>query len=513
MKFQRVIAVLLACLLAGCQAAQVAPRGYPAAVAPHREPAMAIETCDPEPRRELPNSVQPVAYMPSVTFLPEPEPVDVPAAPTQGGELTLEQLEEIALANNPTLRLAQSQIEKERGAWTQVGLYPNPVAGYLRSDPDQPTQSRTHGAFLQQTFVTAGKLRLAREEESFGLQDTIHGLDAQRHRVLNDVRARYYDTLGAQYTLDVARRLERIAVEGLDVAQRAEKALQINRLDVVRSEMQLKRIQLAVRSAQDQYAAAWQHLTDMMGTPDLSPAPLVGDLEDDIPDLDEEQQWQRLRDESPLLQQLYAQTGIARKGWELAQAQRVPDITGQVVVERDSTQRFTNVQTLLALPLPIFNRNQGGIHTAYHELRRAETEIERTELALRDAFTVSYRQYASACNQVQTLKNDLLPGAQESLDLTIRGYERGEFPLADVLDARQVYFETQLDYAAALTELRVAAIEVEGMQLTGGLNPAEIGTAIQGAEGAATQRRAVQQLLQQQDRGQLKKFTPGTTGE
>jgi hypothetical protein len=59
----------------------------------------------------------------------------------------------------------------------------------------------------------------------------------------------------------------------------------------------------------------------------------------------------------------------------------------------------------------------------------------------------------------------------------------------------------------------VAAIEVQGMQLTGGLNPAEIGTAIRGAEGSATQRRAVQQLVQQQQRGQLKKFTPGTTGE
>lgn len=502
---------VLLCLLAGCHAAGTGCGKSECNLYGETAKRRGQELRDSP--GDLKSDVQRAEFVEPALDAPLPEPLPVPTLVAARSGWNLQELEEIALANNPTLRLAQSQIEKERGNWAQVGLYPNPVAGYLRSDPDKPTESRTNGGFVQQTFVTGGKLRLAREQESFGLQDTIQGLEAQRHRVLNDVRARFYEVLGIQHTLDAARKVEKTAEDTLNAARTAERAQQVRRLEVIRADMQLKRIRLAIREAEEQGAAAWQHLVDMAGVPNLPQSRLAGDLEEDLPDLDQEEEWQRLRRDSPLLQQLDAQVGIAHKGWQLARAQRLPDVTGQVVVERDSTNRFTSVQTLVALPIPLFNRNQGTIYNAYHELRRAETEIERTELALRDALAVSFRQYTSARSRAETLKQDVLPAAEESLDLTIRGHQRGEFPLADVLDARQVYYETLLDYFTALTELHVAAIEVQGMQLTGGLNPAEIGTAIQGAEGTTTQRRAVQQLLEQQKRGQLKKFTPGTTGE
>ncbi len=508
----RFFAVLLLSQLAGCQTAPVASRDHSATSVEALKRSGNVEPRTPVYSGYSQVPVQQASFVEPAKPITEQTP-EATTVTSESGRLTLLQFENIALSNNPTLRLARIQIEKERGTWTQVGLYPNPVAGYLRSDPSNMSGSRTNGAFVQQTFVTAGKLRLAREEEAFGIQESIQGFEAQEQRVLNDLRARFYDVLGAQYTLDVALKMEKIAADGLDAAQRAEKAKQSSRIYTVRSEMQLKRIRLAIRNAEDQYAAAWQHLADMAGSPDMAPVSLVGTLDDAIPNLDENEEWERLRRESPLLKQLRSQVGLTRKAWELARAQRIPDITGQVVVERDSTNQFTSVQSLVALPVPIFNRNQGAIYTACNEIRRAEMEIERTELALRDGFTVTFRQYASARNHVEALKTDILPGAQENLDLTTRGYAGGEFSLFDVLDARQLFFDTLLDYSSALTELRVAVNEVVGMQLTGGLNPAEIGTALQGAEGAATQRRAVQQLLQQQDRGQLKKFTPGTTGE
>jgi cobalt-zinc-cadmium efflux system outer membrane protein len=459
------------------------------------------------------SDVQTAAFVEPGEPLPGPATLAFPATVEPTAKTTLEELEQIALANNPTLRMAASQVEKERGNWTQAGLWPNPVAGYLRSDPDVSGQSRTSGGFVQQTFVTAGKLQLAREQEAFGIRDACQGLEAQRQRVLNDVRMRHYETLGAQHTHAVASAMEKLASEGLDFVRRAERAGEANPVDAVRAEMQLKRMQLAVRQAKAQATTAWQNLMNMVGTPDSPPRDLAGSLDEDIPQLDAETQWQSLLSESPLLVQLSAQVAGARKAWELALAQRVPDVTGQVVVESDSTQHYTTVQTLLAVPIPLFNRNQGGIHTAWHELRRAQAEIERTQLALRDAFEASFRSYANALDRVETTRDELLPAARKSLALASRAAEAGELALADVLDARQVYFDTQLEYAAALTDLRVAAVEVQGMQLTGGLNPAEIGTAIQSSGGTTAQRRALQQLLEQQQRGKLTPFTPGTTGE
>ena len=91
-------------------------------------------------------------------------------------------------------------------------------------------------------------------------------------------------------------------------------------------------------------------------------------------------------------------------------------------------------------------------------------------------FAGSYRQYQSLRNQAQQLKVEILPRAKENLDLTVQGYKVGRFDFSRVLTARQLYFQSNLTYIDSLTEFRNTAIEIAGLQLTGGLNPAEAGT-------------------------------------
>ena len=518
---RRLLVALFLCVLAGCR---TEPRAEPQRLI---DGAMGTASplsgptpvhADPARRSHSPAatetpSVALAAFSELTSELPASERLVAPARTETEEEITLAELQQLALANNPTLVMAANQVAKEEGNWLQAGLWPNPVAGYLRSDPDAAAQSHTSGAFVQQTFVTAGKLRLAREQEEFGIQDAVQGLTAQRQRVLNDVETRYIEALGAQHLLAVAIKMERIASEAANLIQRAVRDGEADPIDAVRAEMQYKRMQLAVRSARAQVASTWQHLMDMTGTPTMPLRRLAGDLEEETPPLNAEEQWQRLVTASPLLAQLWAQLGVARKAWELAVARRIPDVTGQVVVERDSTQDFTTVQTLVAVPVPVFNRNQGAIQSAWHEIRRAQAEIERTRLALRDAFEASFRWYTDAFDRVQTLRRDLLPAARKALALTLKAQQAGERSLSDVLDTRQAYFDTELEYASALVDLRLAEAELRGMQLTGGLNPTEIGTAIQSSGGTSAQRRALQQLLEQRRRGRLQPFTPGTTGQ
>src|SRR5207248_864657 len=90
---------------------------------------------------------------------------------------------------------------------------------------------------------------------------------------------------------------------------------------------------------------------------------------------------------------------------------------------------------------------------------------------------------------------------QENLDLTLQAFRTGQagFGIVRVLDARQTYFETRLSYIDALTSLRKIAIEVAGLELTGGLNPTEVGTALQATAGPET---GVRNILLQQAREQ-----------
>lgn len=448
-----------------------------------------------------------VTFLAPIASVPKIEPTPADHAPSH---VTLEDLEKLALSNNPTLGGAAALVQQQQGLYQQAGLYPNPTAGYVRSDPDQHGQSQTQGVFLSQDFVTAGKIQLARAALRQDIEHSNWQLQAQRARVLNDVRIRYYETLGAQQAVLAATDLEGLALEGVKVADQLLKAKQGSRPDLLQAEIQLSAVRTSLQDAKFRHTAAWRQLTAVLGMTNFAPTLLAGSLEKDIPAFQWDDLVQQLLADSPLLQGQQAE--IRASGFEvkLARAQAIPNVNVQVVAQRDSTQKFSSVSTLVSLPIPLFNRNQGNILNAEGRLRQQQKEYDRIQLALVDQLAQSYRQYQSLRHQVQQLQEVILPRAKENLDLTMQTHKVGKFDFSRVLTARQLYFQSHLTYIDSLTELHKTAIEISGLQLTGGLNPTEAGTALQATPGAGASgvRSLLLQQLQEQ-RGAGSRNLPG----
>lgn len=421
-----------------------------------------------------------------------------PPAHAARSAITLGELESWALQTNPTIAAAAALVRQEQGIYRQVGLYPNPTAGYVRSDPNQPRQSETQGLFLSQEFVTAKKLRLAQAADRQDIEWRRWQLDAQRRRVVNDVRIRFHEVLGAQRAIREAAAMERLAAEGVRAVQEMVAARQASRPDLLQAEMQLHAFRIALADAKYRHLTAWRQLANVVGSPQLPPTDLVGDSER-LPQLDWQTSLRRLLDENPVLRSQRNYIRAAQIDVQLARAQAVPNINIQVVAQHDQVMKYNSVSTLAALPLPIFNRNQGNIQVAQADVQLQQKEFERIELALQDQLAATFNQYLSSKNQAERIRQEILPRAKENLELTIQGHKLGEFDMASVLNARQKYFDATLAYVDALTSVHKAAIEIDGLQLTGGLNPTEIGTALQsqGGAGAGTRSVLLQQLRQQ----------------
>ncbi|MEN6495687.1 MAG: TolC family protein, partial [Thermoguttaceae bacterium] len=67
--------------------------------------------------------------------------------------VTLEELEQLATAHNPTLVQLAMRIRAAQGEQLQAGLYPNPIVGYLGEEMGQDGQAGKQGAFFAQEFV------------------------------------------------------------------------------------------------------------------------------------------------------------------------------------------------------------------------------------------------------------------------------------------------------------------------------------------------------------------------
>ena len=75
--------------------------------------------------------------------------------------ITLEQLQQMALANNPTLEQAKAGVRAATGRTRQAGLWPNPTIGYLGDEIRGGSfGGGEQGAFVQPTILTDGRAAL-----------------------------------------------------------------------------------------------------------------------------------------------------------------------------------------------------------------------------------------------------------------------------------------------------------------------------------------------------------------
>lgn len=384
--------------------------------------------------------------------------------------LTLDELESIALANNPTLVQATMQIRAARGKRTQASLYPNPRIGYQSEELGIEDTAGQQGGFVAQEIITAGKLRLGQAVAGHEVRQAQWGYQVQEQRVLSDVRRIRYEVLAARRAVQLNEQLVQVGRQGVEATEALLAAMEVSRVDLLQARIESDSAALRLSDAGHRREATWRRLAAILGIPDMQPEALNGSLEEDIPSLDWEESLDRLLAESPELARAWA--GVRRARCALAEqcAGRIPNIDVRAEVLRHNTADTTVAGVEIGFPLPLFNRNQGNIARAQAELIAAENELQRIELALQDRLAVAFRRYANARDQVQRYKARILPDAKASLELIQGGYRQGEFDYLKLLTAQRTYFRVNLACLESLLQYHLGRVTIEGLLLSGGLD-------------------------------------------
>jgi cobalt-zinc-cadmium efflux system outer membrane protein len=411
-------------------------------------------------------------------------------SPSTGPTLSLEQLERMALESNPTLGQAAALVQAAAGRTLQAGLYPNPAIGYNGEEISTPAAGGEHGAFVQQTIVTAGKLRLSRNVSAHEQAQAEEWAKAQRLRVLNTVRLLYYQTLGAQQLVAWRQRLTALTQEAVGVSQQLFNVGQADQPDLLQAEVEAQQAQLDLGAAQYALERTWRELAAVAGNPDLKPQPLAGKLGEALPELDWDKSFTTLLEESP--ERKAAQVGVQRAEAALkrAQVEWIPDLTFRGGVnynferfapedKRIGPEGFAEIR----IPLPVFDRNQGGIAAALADLERAQREVQRVELSLRQRLAATFAEYRTARQTVEAYNARILPNARRAYEMYAQRYQQMAAAYPQVLIAQRTLLQAQVAYVAALTTLWRSVVEIRGLLLVDGL-AAPSGETATGAFGA-----------------------------
>jgi len=400
-----------------------------------------------------------------------PNVESVQALPAAEG-LSVAEAESLAVGASPSLASIEARVRAARWQALQNGLKPNPTAGYVANEIGADGRAGQQGAYVSQRFVRGGKLGYASAVAVREARRLEQELAVERQRVMTDARTAYYDAYLAQLEVELTERLSEVSVKAVDTSEQLREAGEGLRTDALQAQIENRRTVAARARAEQRRLASWRRLAALTALPADTPRPLDASREELIADLAWETAEAELLALSPEIAARVA--AVERARWNVAyqESLAVQDVTAQVSVQYDDagSDAITSVQ--IGMPIPIHNRNQGGIGRARAELTAAQRRLEATEQTLRRRLAVVFGRYQSARVLADALRTEVLPRAQENLDLATEGYEAGEIGYLDLLTVQRTYFQVSLESLDALRELNEASQLIRGRLLEGSGDPA-----------------------------------------
>jgi outer membrane protein, heavy metal efflux system len=405
-----------------------------------------------------------------------PQPGTTPAG-SKGPALSLEDLERMALANNPTAAQVQANLRAAAGFARQASLYPNPEVGYYGDEiRGGSSGGGRQGGFISQTIVLGGKLGAARRVAELERNQVQTSAEMQRLRIVNNVRSSFYQVLAAQRLVDVRQRLATLARDTVQTSLQLANVGQADRPDVLQAEVEQQQAIVALRFAQQNLEASWRVLAAVVGKPELPLARLDGDLEA-IPQLSYDEWVSTTLRESPEIK--LVQQAVQRAEASLVQARKAPipdlQVTGllyQNNATNDITRRPVGVEggAQIGVQVPLFNRNQGNIAAAKADVENAQQELIRIKLQLQRELASMFGDYEGARLLVEQYKSEMLPRAQQAYRLYEANYQTMAGAYPQVLISQRTLFQLEAEYVQALGNAWQTALQIRGFGLMDGLS-------------------------------------------
>jgi cobalt-zinc-cadmium efflux system outer membrane protein len=409
---------------------------------------------------------------------PEPLTIRTRATSQQSGALSIEGVEEprgvmnlrqvleVTLLRNPELAAFSFEMRAAEARALQAGVLPNPQVG-VELENFGGTGSTTKGVRaiettlqLSQLIELGGKrakrLRLAGFERELMRWD----YEVKRLEVLTEAKKAFVDVLATGRRLDFTADLLRLAEHVQRTVAARVRAGKVSPIEETRTRVAVSTARLQVQQARSSHAAAKKRLAASWG----STAPVFegvhGSLDTTAPVPFLELLTVRMQ-MNPDIARWTSEMEARRAQVELARSKAVPDLTVSGGVRYLNEPKEGAFVLGFSLPLPLFDRNQGGIQEAYARLSKAELERRAAEVRVGTALSDVYQHLVSAANEVTTLQNDVLPAAEEAFQATEEGYRLGKFALLDVLDVQRTLFENRGRYLEALAAYHKAVADLE----------------------------------------------------
>lgn len=384
--------------------------------------------------------------------------------------LRLEVAIERALAAHPALAAEAARLRAAEARAAHDSLPPPLVLGAQLEDvAGTGAVSGLDGAQatvqLERTIELGGKRAARRAAGEAGIARQRHELATARLDVATRVRERFIEMAVDQRRLEDARArvaqaqaLHAEVAAWVEAARNPESDLHVAAMAVAEAELQLEHAEHELAAARMALAASLGRREPdfdrvVMDLDQLPPVPAFAELAGRLP------QAAQLR-----AAQLEAEAGAARR--RLAVAAGRPDITVGVGVRR--LEAIDEQALVMSMSMPLGGRRRAAPLVAEAEAHGAALDASRESVLVErhQQLYEMYQELLHARDEVETLRERLLPQAGAALDFSRRAFEAGRLSYMALAQAERTLIDLRARHTDALARYHLGRLAIE--RLTAG---------------------------------------------
>jgi len=356
-------------------------------------------------------------------------------------EMTYEEVLEAALSAPGLSRLA-ARLRTAEAAVLDAGTYPyNPEIEIEGADRDAASGATTdRGVRFAQRLELAGQRRERLAVAEAALTVDREGLARARRELLAEAALTFAEAATRRDLVEVERSDAELARDFASLVERRLEAGAATAVEVALAQAGLARAERGLAVAEGLFRGAQARLAEVTGAAEALVAPVGGLPESNAPTLLDDLVAEAMSSRRDLAA---ARVGVemSEARLRLARAERVPDLTVEARASREEDDDLVGLG--LAVPLPLFERNQGRIAEAEAAILAAEADLAARELAVRREVAEAHGRLTASLDARRLADRLGVTPLEEGLALLERAFEAGKIGAAELLLYRRELVEGQ----------------------------------------------------------------------
>ncbi len=365
--------------------------------------------------------------------------------------LTLKDLEQEALKNNPEIQMAEKKAESADEKKSLASAMPDPMIGYMVQNVGAPftwsvgeQDMSMQGVVFSQEIPFPGKLGtkgLAAQKQAEREQEAVR---ETRLRVLNSLRTAYYEYYLAYKSSEILDQTKELMKNFERIAETRYATGQGMQQDILRAQVEVSMLLDRIAEQEQKKDASAAVINKLTGRDPLAPLGRPVDLAVTPFDRTQDELAEMALKHSPVLEERRRMIEQSKYELSLSRKEFLPDfVVSGGWFTRGERPDVWQASVMLRVPLYFWNKS-AGVRAASADEHSAEYDYEAARLETLARVRDLYSTIKTSEHHLHLYEAGIIPQARLALQSATTNYQVGKTDFLTLLDSESLLLKYQL---------------------------------------------------------------------